>query len=271
MAMTRTDHVFGVIPYIKYVPSDITQIKGVILYLHGAGEIGTVLSDLEANEIPKLFKSPSVIEKNYIVICPQLAPPATGWSATNIKYLLELIERTSYEYQNTNIILTGLSLGGYTALLLIREAYLKYGHDHFFTAAGLMCAKILNSTTFDVTPYLGTPIKLWHGTTDTINPISTMRNFRTRVNAGGGDVTLVEYAGVAHDVWSLPRGYADANFWAFADTYGAVQSGDCDAEVAAATAAGIATGTAAGIITGTATGRTEMKAEAVAAIAALTP
>jgi predicted peptidase len=268
--MTRTNHVFGTIPYIKYVPSDITQIKGVILYLHGAGEINTDINLLERNEIPKLFKSPSVIEKDYVVICPQLTS-GTGWPATSQKYLLELIERTSYEYQNTNIILTGLSLGGYTALLLIREAYIKYGHDHFFTAAGLMCAKILNSTTFDVTPYLGTPIKLWHGTTDTINPISTMRNFTTRVNAGGGDVTLVEYAGVAHDVWSLPRGYADANFWAFADTYGAVQSGDCDDEVAAATAAGYSSGYTAGAAAGETTGRTEMKAEAAAAINALTP
>jgi predicted peptidase len=216
--MTRTDKVFGTIRYIKYVPPGAPgTVKGVILYLHGAGEVTLTLNDLERNEIPKLFKSPSVVTKDYVIICPQLDPPATSWSSTSQKYLLELIERTSYEYQNTNIILTGLSLGGFTSLGIMREAYLKYGHNHFFTAVGLMCAKITNVSGFDVTPYIGTPIKLWHGTTDTTNPISNMRTFTSRVNAGGGSVTLVEYAGVGHDVWSLPRGYADANFWTFAD------------------------------------------------------
>jgi predicted peptidase len=268
--MTRTDHVFGTIPYSKYIPSDLEAhpIKGVIIFLHGNGQRGTDLDVLEQEPIPELFKSPSVVTKDYVIICPQLPVESSSWSATNLKYLLELCAKTKLEYDTDILICTGLSLGGFTSLNLMKEAYTKYGNNTFFTAVGLMCAKENTSLT---APFTGVPIKLWHGTTDTTNPISNMRAFTTRVNAAGGNVTLVEYAGVGHDVWSLPRGYADANFWAFADTYGEVQSNDCTDEVAAATTAGYNTGYAAGVTAGTVIGRTQMKALAVAAIAALTP
>jgi predicted esterase len=261
--MTRTDHVFGVIPYSKYVSPN--PIKGVILYLHGIGEVGTNLNDLERNPIPKLFKAPSVVTKDYVIIAPQLTS-GTQWSSTSIKYLLELCEKTKLEYHTDICILSGLSLGGYTGLILMKEAYTKYGHGHFFTAVGLMCARV-NGT--DTLPFIEVPIKLWHNTGDTTNPILNMRSFKTRITNAGGNVTLVESAG-GHDAWTF--GYQDANFWAFADTYGEVSGDpDCSAEVTAATAAGVATGTAAGITTG----RTEMQAEAAAAasaaIEALTP
>lgn len=254
--MTRTDKIFGAIPYMRHTPPNLALVKGIIPFLHGISEVGTDLNILERNPIPELFKSPSTVVKNYVCASPQLTS-GQSWSSTSQKYLLELFERLMFEYGNDRLILTGLSLGGFTGLSLMREAYEKYGHNHFFTACGFMCAKINNASSFDVTPYIATPIKLWHGTADTVNPISNMRTFRDRVNAAGGNVTLVEYAGVGHEVWDT--GYQDANFWTFADVYGEVQTADCDDEIAAATAAGVTTG------------RTEMKAEAADAIDALTP
>jgi predicted peptidase len=249
---------FGVIPVIEYAPTDqVTHpIKGVMLYLHGAGEIGTDLNLLERNPIPELFKSPSVVTKDYVIICPQLTA-GTSWSSTNQKYLLELCERTMYKYNTTICELTGLSLGGFTSLGLMKEAYTKYGHGHFFTAVGLMCAKETSTLTL---PFVEVPIKLWHGVDDTTNPISNMRAFKTRVNNAGGNVTLIEYTGVGHGVWDI--GYQNANFWAFADTYGEVQGSD---DYQDGYDAGYTAGTAAGVITGTAQGRAAMKAEAIAA------
>jgi predicted peptidase len=251
--MTKTVNKFGDIRYYKYVPQD--SIYGLILYLPGIGETGTDITWLERNPIPELFKSPSVLEKHYVIICPQLSS-GSSWPLSAQRYLLELTERTKIEYNITKVFLTGLSLGGYTALGLMKEAYTKYGHGHFFDAVGLMCAKETSSLTL---PFVEVPIKLWHGTADTENPISNMRAFKARVLAAGGDVTLVEYEGVGHNVWDLPRGYADANFWAFIAEHDELVTSDCSSEVA--------TGTAAGVITG----RTQMKAEAAEAIDLLEP
>jgi predicted esterase len=264
--MVRTDHLFGTIPYSKYATPN--QHKGVIIFLHGIGQAGSNLDDLLETPIPKLFKSPSVVEKDYVIYCPQLAAGSTSWSATNLKWLLELCEKAKLENDTDIVILTGLSLGGFTALNLMKEAYTKYGNNTFFTAVGLMCAKENTSLTL---PFNGVPIKLWHGALDTTNPISNMRAFRTRVNNAGGNVTLVEYPTLDHNVWDTGYGSGAGLFWAFADVYGEVQSSDCADEIATATAAGIVTGTAAGITTG----RTQMQDEAAAAAAtainALTP
>jgi pimeloyl-ACP methyl ester carboxylesterase len=259
MAMTREEKEFGTIPYLKYLPPT-NPVKGNIMFLHGIGQVGTNLDVLESLPIPKLYAQGT--EKDYATYAPQLTA-GTGWSLTSIKYLLELCEKQMLETGNDINILSGLSLGGFTGLILMKEAHAKYGHNHFFSAVGLMCAKINSVSTFDVTPYIGTPIKLWHGTTDTTNVISNMRTFRDRVNAGGGDVELVEYPGVGHNVWDI--GYQNANFWAFADEYGEVQTADEYAEgYAAGQTAGYATGNAAGIITGTAQGRAALKAQIAA-------
>lgn len=46
--------------------------------------------------------------------------------------------------------------------------------------------------------YVNIPVKIWHGNSDTIIPISQSTNFQTKVNTLGGSVNIVTISGGTH-------------------------------------------------------------------------
>jgi predicted peptidase len=209
--MIRSEKIYKNIQYLEYLPSDYLKVKpkAIILYFHGLGEVGDGLDAVDTNEIPKLYTQG--VEKNYITICPYLAS-GTLWYKNTILAMLDLCVEYKSKYGIDKVIVTGISLGGVATISAMQFAQEKFGHNTFFAAAGVVCGKTGYT---DMTPFKATPIKAWHGTTDSTFPINNIRVFRDRVVAAGGECTLTEYV-QGHTVWD--DAYQNAEFWAWADS-----------------------------------------------------
>jgi predicted peptidase len=201
--MTKTAKIWNGINYLEYLPQ---KINGIILYFHGMGERGSDLNLLERNEIPKLYKNG--LEKNYLTICPQLPGSLSSWSSSMQRSLLDLMEFYKAKYNVSVVHVTGLSLGGYTSISMVNQAFLKFSRDDYFTSAGIVCGK---TSATDMTPFLGTPFKCWHGTADNTNKIYNMQVFRDRLTNAGGTIELVEYIGDDHIIWDRAYNPEDAD------------------------------------------------------------
>jgi predicted peptidase len=210
MAMTRTDKVYAKIPYIEYMPA---QIDGILFYFHGMGERGTDLNVLEGNPIPELYKNGTI--KNFLTICPQLSKSYTSWSSTAQNLLLDLAAALQLQY-NVPVHITGLSLGGYTTIGMIKRAYTKFSRNDFFLSAGIVCG-LSNET--NMLPYLGTNIKWWHGTLDGTNPYNTAVVFKRRLAEAGGSSELHTYEGAGHDIWDDAYNEDSTSYWAFIEQF----------------------------------------------------
>jgi poly(3-hydroxybutyrate) depolymerase len=98
--------------YFEYLPtgySPTSEKKPLIVYLHGAGELGNGSSDLykmKQRALPKLLQNGKEIP--FVVIAPQ-AP--SWWHNHDILPLLEWIKST-YNIDPGRIYLTGISMGG---------------------------------------------------------------------------------------------------------------------------------------------------------------
>jgi predicted peptidase len=199
--MQRTIKTYASIQYIEYLP--VSAPKGIILYYHGLGEVGKGIDAVEVNEIPKLFKAG--LEKDYIVIAPYL-PSGTSWPKNMIMALLDLINN----YNLPNRIVTGLSLGGMATLSTLIFANEKFQRNNFFSAAGVVCGK---TSATDLQPFMATPIRWWHGTNDAQLSINNARAFYDRLKAAGGQITLIEYVGMGHAIWSKAYNEEATSFW----------------------------------------------------------
>jgi predicted peptidase len=194
---------FG-IDYIEYVgPSPAS----IIAFFHGLGEVGKGINAVEVNEIPKRFKNGET--KNCICLA-FYKPSGTSWYARELVSALNVIEEYRLQY-NLPIISTGLSLGAMAQFTLAQEAYKKFG-PKYFSAIGVVCGKTGIS---DMTPFLGIPVRLWHGTNDSTLPISNARSFYKKLKEAGGDVSMIEYAGMNHNIWG--KAYSDEAdaFWSW--------------------------------------------------------
>lgn len=214
--MIRTDKTFQGMYYAEYIPKN-QNVKGIILYLHGIGEVGKGLDALEGLEIPKLFKNG--IEKPYIVIVPNL-PSGSSWSKARVNQLLDLVDNYKTKYRNDNIIITGLSMGGIGAFNAVVWANERYERNDYFKAVGIVCGKNELGSGSNVTnAYKNVPLRWWHGSADDVLPASNGRNTVTMLNANGGKASFIEYPGVKHNAWA--RAYNDEpdSFWKFIEPY----------------------------------------------------
>ncbi len=98
--------------YFEYLPSGYSpssEKKPLIIYLHGAGELGNGSSDLykmKQRALPKLLQNGKNIP--FVVIAPQ-AP--TWWHNHDLLPMLEWVKK-QYNIDPTRIYLTGISMGG---------------------------------------------------------------------------------------------------------------------------------------------------------------
>jgi predicted peptidase len=197
--------------YIEYTPPDAVKPRAIIVFLHGLGEVGRGISAVEKNEIPALFKLGIV--KEYIVLAPYLES-GTQWPKNRLLSILDLIETYKLKTGIDKVVITGLSLGGIGTIATLYWANEKFKRNDYFTAAGIVCGKTGYT---DMKPFVGIPIKAWHGVNDSQLPISNMRTFVKRVKDAGGNIELVEYPGVNHNAWDYAYRDGDNEFWAWLD------------------------------------------------------
>lgn len=162
----------------------------LVVFLHGAGERGDELQKVAAWGPPKMVAEGR--EFPFILISPQ-CPADSWWALEPVMELIEHAEET-YRVDADQIILTGLSMGG-------------YGTWHFasfnpnkFAAIVPICG--------DGTPYLvrsitHLPIWTFHGAADTVVPVGgTDRLVAELKKRGNENVKYDRYEGVGHNSWS---------------------------------------------------------------------
>lgn len=99
--------------YYIYMPKNQTQNLPVLLFLHGIGERGNNLSDIEKYALPKYLKQG--LELPYIIIAPQCSKNNFwDYHLRDIEKILE-IERKKLNFDKNNIFVLGSSMGAYGA------------------------------------------------------------------------------------------------------------------------------------------------------------
>lgn len=201
------------LPYCLYLPDSYTPSKKypVILFLHGAGEIGSD-NTLQLNNIKNMFVYNADYIAQSILICPQTPEwwsldRAYGDGQGTLSSAMHLLEEVQNKYScdKNRIYLTGLSMGSFATWDLLEH----YGN--VFAAAVPVCG---GGNEMNAAAYVDIPIVMYHGTADpTVSFQSSQRTYDAIVAAGGTKALLISLEGVGHDAWK--QAYADRNMFAW--------------------------------------------------------
>ena len=201
--------------YCLFVPDDYSANKKypVILFLHGAGEIGTDNITQLSNLKNMFIKNPDYASQA-IIICPQTPEwwrldreygdrKGTLSSALNLLYKIE----EEYSCDKNRVYVTGLSMGGYATWELLEN----YGH---IFAAGVPICGFGNE--MNAHKLVDIPIRIYHGTADpTVSFSSSQSMYDAIIAAGGKKVELFPLEGVGHDAWTYAYGDTSMFEWMF--------------------------------------------------------
>lgn len=182
--------------YLLHLPKDYdassSQSWPLILFLHGAGEIGENIEALRVQALPR------VIEKREdfpaIVVSPQ-CPTDSTWhnEFTSLDELIQGMLET-YRIDEDRIYLTGLSMGGFAAW-----DYMVV-HPDLFAAVIPICG----GTAYPNYLYTVKDVPVWafHGAKDDIVPLEESEIAVEALRSFGGDVKFTIYPEAGHDAWT---------------------------------------------------------------------
>lgn len=219
----------NVLPYTLYIPENYSASKKypVILFLHGAGEIGTD-NQIQTNGIRNMIYYNADFVSQCILICPQtnewwnLDRNTVGDEKGTLGSALHLLQKiqTTYSCDKNRIYVTGLSMGGYATWDLLE----RYG-DIF--AAGVPICGGGNSD--NGAAFKNIPIRIYHGTNDqTVSFSNSQKMYNSIIAAGGDKVKLYALDGYGHDVWSFAYKCRHLSSWLFAQDKVNNPSGEYD-------------------------------------------
>lgn len=202
--------------YCLYVPDDYSPSKKypVILFLHGAGEIGNDNST-HIKTLEKMFLNNADYISQAILLCPQtpewwnLDRNYTGDKQGTLSSAMNLLNKIQNEYScdKNRIYVTGLSMGGYATWEILEH----YGN--VFAAGVPLCGF---GNTNNGAAFKNIPIRIYHGTADpTVSYSSSQQMYNSIIAAGGTKVELFPLHGVLHDAWNYAYADRDLFNWLF--------------------------------------------------------
>ena len=195
----------------------------LVLFLHGAGERGNDNQKQLSPGLRNLFISKEAQGQwPCFVVAPQ-CPDGQRWvnvdfgatshvipdepsaSMTSVLALLTALQ-AEFSIDRSRLYVMGLSMGGYgTWDILARRPQLF--------AAGL---PICGGADLNTAPTIASvPLWIFHGSEDTVVPVSRSRDMVSALGRAGGSPVYTEYKGVGHDAWS--GAFAEPNLlhWLF--------------------------------------------------------
>jgi predicted peptidase len=212
--------------YQVYVPStwDETRRLPVILFLHGSGERGSdgirptsVGLGAAIRSNPERFPA--------IAVFPQV-PEGKRWAGDAEAAALEALDQATAEFHGDpdRVYLVGISMGGRGALQLAAQ------HPERFAALIAVCGWVVppkqiadldpTTTPAGVNPYTALadglkslPVRLYHGSQDTIVPPSESRRLALALHDLGADARYNEFADAGHAAWE--KAFADPELWSW--------------------------------------------------------
>ena len=205
------------LPYRFVAPKNYSASKKypVVLFLHGAGEMGTD-NEKHINNAKKMFEYNGDFLSQAFVICPQtnewwdVDRNASGDKKGMLGSVLNLLDELSknYSFDSDRIYVTGLSMGGYATWNLLQQ----YG-DIF--AAGMPICGGGNANMAN--KLIQIPIRIYHSADDPTVSVTQSRNMYNAIVASGGKkAKYIELDGLGHNCWDYAFSDRDAFCWMFA-------------------------------------------------------
>ncbi len=182
--------------YMEYLPQDYDETKKypIIFFLHGIGERGDSLEDLDRVAIHGPMKYVVAGEQYpFILIAPQ-CPSNNYWGGLNesLNAFVDDMIRTHAVDEN-RVYLTGLSMGGTGTWMLAMSSPEKWA------AIAPVCG---SGIPWYAASLREVPIHMFHGDDDQAVSVHEAITMLTRVNAAGGDAQIKIYYGVGHNCWN---------------------------------------------------------------------
>lgn len=100
------------INYIIYLPENFTKNMPLLLFLHGIGERGENIEDIEKYALPKYMNK---FDTPYIVVAPQCTSNNFwDYHLRDIEKILEEVHK-EYQYNKNRVCILGSSMGAFGA------------------------------------------------------------------------------------------------------------------------------------------------------------
>ena len=215
--------------YQVFVPDDWTakphgseQVLPIVLFLHGSGEAGNDNTKQMTQGLPPWLQERGSTFPAVVVI-PQ-APEHTYWNGEIEQMALQAMQNSITEFHGDRhrLYLTGLSMGGFGAWQIAMD------HPDLFAAAAIICGAInpisdepalhVVGIPAGVDPYTwvashigNLPVWIFHGSADTVVPLTDDHHLYPALQARHVDVRYTEFPGVNHGSW-VPA-YALPELW----------------------------------------------------------
>jgi predicted peptidase len=186
--------------YLTYVPENYKSRKNkdwpLLIYLHGASLRGNDINKIKKYGMPYLVEEGH--DYDFFIVSPQ-CPANKNWSMDNwMDTILQEIE-SKYHIDTNRIYLIGMSLGGYGAW----ELAIKYPMR--FAAIVPVCG---GGDTAKVCVLKDVPIWAFHGSADSIVPVSETENMVSKLKQCQGNVKYTQLEGRGHgivEVFEMPE------------------------------------------------------------------
>ncbi len=174
--------------YIVYTPNACREGLPLIVFLHGAGERGTKLENLNRHGIPRLIQEGREYEA--VMLVPQCHENRV-WNNV-VDELMQLIDTVAEKYQvdPKRISITGGSMGGFGTW----EMGMTFPDT--FSAIGPVCGGGLS---WRASNLVNTPVFAYHGAKDDIVPIVYSQLMVDAVRASGGSAAFEVFDELGHN------------------------------------------------------------------------
>ena len=178
------------ISYILDYPENAKGKVPLMVFLHGSGERGDNLDIVKAHS-PFTYKN--LFPEPVAILAPQ-CPKDVWWDTEAVYYLIKEIQQ-KYKIDDSRIMLTGLSMGGWGTLKLAME------HPELFSAVVAVCAPADRLMKVRVSQYKDLPMKLFHGgNDDVVSPMNSIEIYQ-EIKKVNKNVELTIFPDDNHNSW----------------------------------------------------------------------
>ncbi|MEN8790163.1 MAG: PHB depolymerase family esterase [Flavobacteriaceae bacterium] len=182
--------------YYLYFPEDYKQETNkdypLLLFLHGGGEAGGTLQNLQTGGPPKMIVEGKQFP--FLILAPQHPDKRLFW---NTRAVMQLLEHVLQEHRidRNRVYLSGLSRGGTAAWELAVQ------YPDAFAAMAVVCGM----TPLPYASWINKKMPIWvfHGQEDHIIDVEESEEMVNKLRQMGYEVKFTKYAAVGHEAWHL--------------------------------------------------------------------
>jgi len=183
----------------------------LVVFLHGAGERGDSLAPvLPYNGTYEFMETAS--DHTYFMLIPQ-APAYTWWTDSPLKQrVVELVSATQGQFSidPDRIYIAGLSMGAFGMWEIVSD------NPDLFAAAISVCGGLSRNRDASLIAHI--PFQVFHGSEDSIVPVTESRLTVEALREANANVEYTEYEGADHWIWVRTYTNPDVIEWLFDQT-----------------------------------------------------